>query len=166
MAAPTPPSFTPGQDVVHPRLGPGRVLGVSGDGLEVEFANGLTSTLTIDRARAAGLRPVLTSGALKQVLKDLAKPLEGRPGDADPAQRRREAEVAAGGRMEDLVSVARALAHRLAFTTAPATTDRRAQEAVIVRIASEFAVAGDMGEDEALGRVREALAHATAGLTT
>jgi CarD family transcriptional regulator len=159
-----PATIDVGDEVVHPRHGPGVVTGTEtldvGAGptsyLVVELASGMTVKVPADSVDGSGLREPVTRARAEEVLAILGGPPAEDPGYR--VRRRRHEEKLATGRLVDCAEIVRDLTAVIAAHDEEGSHfDRRLLAKCRKRLVAELSVALGVDESEADDRVTEAL---------
>ena len=158
-------SFRPGDHIVYPAHGVGRVLGVekqSVAGLDLDVfvisfeQDKMTLRVPTTKARSCGMRP-LASG---QVVTDALKTLQGRARIKRTMWSRRAQEYEAKINSGDLVSIAEVVRdlHRGGDQPEQSYSERQLYESALDRMARELAAVEKVDREVALTRLSESLA--------
>jgi CarD family transcriptional regulator len=163
-AAPT-PSFKPGDHIVYPAHGVGRVLGVEKQlvaGIDLDVfvisfeQDKMTLRVPMAKARSCGMR-ALASG---QVVNDALKTLQGRARIKRTMWSRRAQEYEAKINSGDLVSIAEVVRdlHRGSDQPEQSYSERQLYESALDRMARELAAVENIAREDALVKLSESLA--------
>jgi CarD family transcriptional regulator len=163
-AAP-PTSFKPGDHIVYPAHGVGRVLGVEKQtmaGLELEVfvisfeQDKMTLRVPTQKARTCGMRPLASS----TVVSDALKTLQGRARIKRTMWSRRAQEYEAKINSGDLVSIAEVVRdlHRGGDQPEQSYSERQLYESALDRMARELAAVQNIAREDALVKLSESLA--------
>ena len=162
----TPPnSFRPGDHIVYPAHGVGRVLGVekqSVAGLDLEVfvisfeQDKMTLRVPTTKARSCGMRALASS----QVVNDAMKTLQGRARIKRTMWSRRAQEYEAKINSGDLVSIAEVVRdlHRGGDQPEQSYSERQLYESALDRMARELAAVEKINREDALVKLSESLA--------
>jgi len=162
-AAPT--SFKPGDHIVYPAHGVGRISGVekqSVAGLDLEVfvisfeQDKMTLRVPTVKARSCGMRPLASA----QVVNDALKTLQGRARIKRTMWSRRAQEYEAKINSGDLVSIAEVVRdlHRGGDQPEQSYSERQLYESALDRMARELAAVENIARDAALERLSASLA--------
>ena len=163
--AATPNAFRPGDHIVYPAHGVGRVMGVekqSVAGIDLDVfvisfeQDKMTLRVPTAKARSCGMRP-LASGA---VVNEALKTLSGRARIKRTMWSRRAQEYEAKINSGDLVSIAEVVRdlHRGGDQPEQSYSERQLYESALDRMARELAAVENIGRDDALTRLSASLA--------
>jgi len=160
-----PPSFKPGDHIVYPAHGVGRVLGVEKQtmaGMDLEVfvisfeQDKMTLRVPTGKAKSCGMRPLASSA----VVSDAMKTLQGRARIKRTMWSRRAQEYEAKINSGDLVSIAEVVRdlHRASDQPEQSYSERQLYENALDRMARELAAVEKIDRDEAMGKLSTSLA--------
>jgi CarD family transcriptional regulator len=160
-----PTAFRPGDHIVYPAHGVGRVMGVEKQevaGLDLEVfvisfeQDKMTLRVPTMKARSCGMRP-LASG---QVVNDALKTLQGRARIKRTMWSRRAQEYEAKINSGDLISIAEVVRdlHRSGDQPEQSYSERQLYESALDRMARELAAVEKIDRDVAIQRLSASLA--------
>lgn len=162
-AAPT--AFRPGDHIVYPAHGVGRVMGVekqSVAGIDLDVfvisfeQDKMTLRVPTTKARSCGMRPLASSA----VVNDALKTLQGRARIKRTMWSRRAQEYEAKINSGDLVSIAEVVRdlHRGGDQPEQSYSERQLYESALDRMARELAAVEKIAREEALEKLSTSLA--------
>ena len=162
-AAPT--SFKPGDHIVYPAHGVGRIAGVekqSVAGIDLEVfvisfeQDKMTLRVPTGKARSCGMRPLASA----QVVNDALKTLQGRARIKRTMWSRRAQEYEAKINSGDLVSIAEVVRdlHRAGDQPEQSYSERQLYESALDRMARELAAVEKVDREAALEKLSASLA--------
>jgi CarD family transcriptional regulator len=164
-AKPTPTPFKPGDHIVYPAHGVGRVMGVekqSVAGIDLEVfvisfeQDKMTLRVPTGKARSCGMRALASTA----VVNDALKTLQGRARIKRTMWSRRAQEYEAKINSGDLVSIAEVVRdlHRGGDQPEQSYSERQLYESALDRMARELAAVENIGRDSALEKLSASLA--------
>ena len=164
QSAMTPTSFRPGDHIVYPAHGVGRVMGVeqqsvAGISLDVFVISleqdKMTLRVPTTKAKSCGMRPLASSEVVDQAMKTL----QGRARIKRTMWSRRAQEYEAKINSGDLVSIAEVVRdlHRNVGQPDQSYSERQMYEAALERLAREFAAVEKIDTDQAAERLEKVL---------
>ncbi|MES1198827.1 MAG: CarD family transcriptional regulator [Pseudomonadota bacterium] len=166
MSAATPPTaFKPGDHIVYPAHGVGRVLGVEKQtmaGIDLEVfvisfeQDKMTLRVPTGKARTCGMRALASSA----VVSDAMKTLQGRARIKRTMWSRRAQEYEAKINSGDLVSIAEVVRdlHRGGDQPEQSYSERQLYESALDRMARELAAVENIAREAALEKLSASLA--------
>ena len=160
-----PTSFRPGDHIVYPAHGVGRVMGVEKQavaGLDLDVfvisfeQDKMTLRVPTAKARASGMRPLASSAVVDQAMKTL----QGRARIKRTMWSRRAQEYEAKINSGDLVSIAEVVRdlHRASDQPEQSYSERQLYESALDRMARELAAVEMVSRDDAVTKVTASLA--------
>jgi CarD family transcriptional regulator len=163
--AATPNSFRPGDHIVYPAHGVGRVMGVekqSVAGIDLDVfvisfeQDKMTLRVPTAKARSCGMRPLAST----EVVNEALKTLQGRARIKRTMWSRRAQEYEAKINSGDLVSIAEVVRdlHRGGDQPEQSYSERQLYESALDRMARELAAVQKIGREDAMTRLSESLA--------
>ena len=163
-AAP-PNAFRPGDHIVYPAHGVGRVMGVekqSVAGIDLDVfvisfeQDKMTLRVPTAKARSCGMRPLASAAVVTEALKTL----QGRARIKRTMWSRRAQEYEAKINSGNLVSIAEVVRdlHRGGDQPEQSYSERQLYESALDRMARELAAVEKIGREDALTRLSESLA--------
>jgi CarD family transcriptional regulator len=163
--ASAPISFRPGDHIVYPAHGVGRVMGVekqSVAGIDLDVfvisfeQDKMTLRVPTTKARSCGMRPLASSA----VVNDALKTLQGRARIKRTMWSRRAQEYEAKINSGDLVSIAEVVRdlHRGGDQPEQSYSERQLYESALDRMARELAAVEKIAREDALERLSASLA--------
>ena len=163
-AAP-PNAFRPGDHIVYPAHGVGRVMGVekqSVAGIDLDVfvisfeQDKMTLRVPTAKARSCGMRPLASAAVVTEALKTL----QGRARIKRTMWSRRAQEYEAKINSGDLVSIAEVVRdlHRGGDQPEQSYSERQLYESALDRMARELAAVEKIAREDALTRLSESLA--------
>ena len=166
QTATTPSSFRPGDHIVYPAHGVGRVMGVeqqSVAGLALDVfvisfeQDKMTLRVPTAKAKSCGMRPLASS----QIVTDAMKTLQGRARVKRTMWSRRAQEYEAKINSGDLVSIAEVVRdlHRAGDQPEQSYSERQLYESALDRMARELAAVENINRDAAVEKVAASLAN-------
>ena len=158
-------SFRPGDHIVYPAHGVGRVMGVEKQavaGLDLDVfvisfeQDKMTLRVPTTKARSCGMRPLASSA----VVNDALKTLQGRARIKRTMWSRRAQEYEAKINSGDLVSIAEVVRdlHRGGDQPEQSYSERQLYESALDRMARELAAVEKIAREEALEKLSTSLA--------
>ena len=161
----TPNSFRPGDHIVYPAHGVGRVMGVekqSVAGIDLDVfvisfeQDKMTLRVPTAKARSCGMRPL----ASNEVVNDALKTLQGRARIKRTMWSRRAQEYEAKINSGDLVSIAEVVRdlHRGGDQPEQSYSERQLYESALDRMARELAAVQNIAREDAVTRLTDSLA--------
>jgi CarD family transcriptional regulator len=162
----TPPtSFRPGDHIVYPAHGVGRVMGVEQQAVAglslavfvISFEQDkMTLRVPTAKARSCGMRPLASSDVVDQAMKTL----QGRARIKRTMWSRRAQEYEAKINSGDLVSIAEVVRdlHRASDQPEQSYSERQLYESALDRMARELAAVEKVSRDDAVQKVTASLA--------
>jgi CarD family transcriptional regulator len=163
--AAAPIAFRPGDHIVYPAHGVGRVMGVekqSVAGIDLDVfvisfeQDKMTLRVPTTKARSCGMRPLASS----EVVNDALKTLQGRARIKRTMWSRRAQEYEAKINSGDLVSIAEVVRdlHRGGDQPEQSYSERQLYESALDRMARELAAVEKIAREEALEKLSVSLA--------
>jgi CarD family transcriptional regulator len=163
--ATTPTSFRPGDHIVYPAHGVGRVMGVekqSVAGLDLDVfvisfeQDKMTLRVPTAKARSCGMRPLASGDVVDQAMKTL----QGRARIKRTMWSRRAQEYEAKINSGDLVSIAEVVRdlHRAGDQPEQSYSERQLYESALDRMARELAAVEKLDREAALEKLSASLA--------
>lgn len=163
--ATTPTSFRPGDHIVYPAHGVGRVMGVekqSVAGLDLDVfvisfeQDKMTLRVPTAKARSCGMRPLASGDVVDQAMKTL----QGRARIKRTMWSRRAQEYEAKINSGDLVSIAEVVRdlHRAGDQPEQSYSERQLYESALDRMARELAAVEKVDREAALEKLSASLA--------
>jgi CarD family transcriptional regulator len=164
-ATATPTAFRPGDHIVYPAHGVGRVMGVekqSVAGIDLDVfvisfeQDKMTLRVPTTKARASGMRPLASSEVVDQAMKTL----QGRARIKRTMWSRRAQEYEAKINSGDLVSIAEVVRdlHRASDQPEQSYSERQLYESALDRMARELAAVQKVSRDDAIASLSASLA--------
>jgi CarD family transcriptional regulator len=165
MTATSAAAFKPGDHIVYPAHGVGRVTGVERDivaGYELEVyviafeQDKMTLRVPTAKARSCGMRPLASADIVNEALKTL----QGRARVKRTMWSRRAQEYEAKINSGDLVSIAEVVRdlHRASDQPEQSYSERQLYESALDRMARELAAVEKIAREDALAIVSKSLA--------
>jgi CarD family transcriptional regulator len=163
--AATPTAFRPGDHIVYPAHGVGRVMGVekqSVAGIDLDVfvisfeQDKMTLRVPTAKARSCGMRALASTAVVNEALKTL----QGRARIKRTMWSRRAQEYEAKINSGDLVSIAEVVRdlHRAGDQPEQSYSERQLYESALDRMARELAAVENIGREDALTRLSTSLA--------
>jgi CarD family transcriptional regulator len=158
-------SFRPGDHIVYPAHGVGRVMGVekqSVAGMDLDVfviafeQDKMMLRVPTTKARSCGMRPLASA----EVVNEALKTLQGRARIKRTMWSRRAQEYEAKINSGDLVSIAEVVRdlHRASDQPEQSYSERQLYESALDRMARELAAVEKIGRDDAVQRLTASLA--------